>query len=120
MEKKIYELKNEITYDWVVRLRFDNIIKSPIKFEDLSPILLYHQEMNKPENEISDWINFSNSKNMDSYSSVFHTLEKLAESCTYKYGWFSPESLLKEVCIRDQIETFPLHLNTELPRWGKI
>ena len=81
---------------------------------------LYHQEMNNAEFEIADWINFSNSKNMDSYSSVFLTIENLANLCNEKYGRFSAESLLREACIRDNIPTKAIPLNTGLPRWGKI
>jgi hypothetical protein len=118
--KKENELSNGFTYDLVLKMRFDNIITSPIKLSDYDPELLYHQEMNNAEFEIADWINFSNSKNMDSYSSVFNTIENLAERCNEKYGRFSAESLLREACVRDNIKTKAIPLNTGLPRWGKI
>jgi hypothetical protein len=118
--KKKHELHHEFVYDWVLKLRFDNIIKSGIYLSNLDSNFLYHQEMGKGESEISDWINFSNSKNMDSYSSAFATIENLADSSNKKYGWFSPESILKEACLRDGIQTKSIPLNTELPRWGKI
>lgn len=118
--KKKYELKKGFVYDWVIKLRFDNIIKYPIHFSSLDPNFLYHQEMGKGESEISDWINFSSSKNMDSFSSAFHTIERLIDSSNSKYGWFSPESILKEACLRDSVPLMPIALNTELPRWGKI
>lgn len=120
MLKRKFELNNGILYDWVVKLRFDNIIKNPIDLSLLDPTFLYHQEMGKPESEIADWINFSNSKNMDSFSSAFATLENLAEMCNSKYGWFSPESILKMVCVRDNIKLKSITLNTELPKWGKL
>ena len=118
--KKKHELKNGFVYDWVLKLRFDNIIKSHIELSNLDSNFLYHQEMGKGESEIADWINFSNSKNMDSYSSAFATIENLADSSNKKYGWFSPESILKEACLRDDVQLRPISLNTELPRWGKI
>jgi hypothetical protein len=118
--KKNHELRHGFAYDWVIKLRFDNIIKSGIYLSNLDSNFLYHQEMGKGESEISDWINFSNSKNMDSYSSAFATIENLADSSNKKYGWFSPESILKEACLRDGIQTKSIPLNTELPRWGKI
>lgn len=118
--KKKHELKNGFVYDWVLKVRFDNIIKSNIDLSSLDPNFLYHQEMGKGENEIADWINFSNSKNMDSYSSAFATIENLIDSNNEKYGWFSPESILKEACVRDNVQLRSIHLNTELPRWGKI
>jgi hypothetical protein len=118
--KKKHELKNGFTYDWVLKVRFDNIIKSNIDLSNLDSNFLYHQEMGKGESEIADWINFSNSKNMDSYSSAFATIESLADSSNKKFGWFSPESILKEACLRDNVQLSSIHLNTELPRWGKI
>jgi len=118
--KKKHELKHGFVYDWVLKLRFDNIIKSHIDLSNLDSNFLYHQEMGKGESEIADWINFSNSKNMDSYSSAFATIENLADSSNKKYGWFSPESILKEACLRDDVQLRPISLNTELPRWGKI
>jgi hypothetical protein len=118
--KKKHELKHGFVYDWVLKLRFDNIIKSHIDLSILDSNFLYHQEMGKGESEIADWINFSNSKNMDSYSSAFATIENLADSSNKKYGWFSPESILKEACLRDNVQLKSISLSTELPRWGKI
>jgi hypothetical protein len=118
--KKKKELEEGFVYDWVIKLRFDNIIKSPIDLSQLDSNFLYHQEMGKGESEIADWINFSNSRNMDSYSSAFTTIERLADSSNQKYGWFSPESILKEVCLRDGVPMKSILLGTELPRWGKI
>jgi hypothetical protein len=118
--KKKSELEGGFTYDFVLKLRFDNIINSPIILSDFDPNYLYHQEMNNAEFEIADWINFSSSKNMDSYSSVFLTLENLADLCNKKYGRFSSESLLREACLRDGVLDKAVSLNTGLPRWGKI
>ena len=118
--KKKKKLEGGFVYDWVIKLRFDNIIKSPIDLSQLDPHFLYHQEMGKGEIEIADWINFSNSRSMDSYSSAFATIETLADSSNRKYGWFSPESILKEVCLRDGVPLKSISLGTELPRWGKI
>jgi hypothetical protein len=118
--KKKHELNHGFLYDWVLKLRFDNIVKSHIDLSNLDSNFLYHQEMGKGESEIADWINFSNSKNMDSYSSAFATIENLADSSNKKYGWFSPESILKEACLRDNVQLRPISLGTELPRWGKI
>ena len=118
--KKENELSNGFSYDIVLKLRFDNIIESPINLSNYDSNFLYHQEMNNAEFEIADWINFSNSKNMYSYSSVFLTIENLANLCNQKYGRFSSESLLREACVRDNIPTKAIPLNTGLPRWGQI
>ena len=65
MLKKENELSNGFSYDIVLKLRFDNIIESPINLSNYDSNFLYHQEMNNAEFEIADWINFSNSKNID-------------------------------------------------------
>ena len=118
--KKEYELENNFTYDFVLKLRFDSIVTNPIIFDTFDKNILYYQELGQPDNMVSDWINFSSSENMDSYSSIFLTLEKLSNIATSQYGGWTSESLIRQVCNRDNIQTQSLWLNTQLPRWGKI
>lgn len=118
--KKEYELENGFTYDFVIKLRFDNIITQPIVFDSFDNNFLYYQELGQPDNMVSDWINFSSSENMDSYSSIFLSIDKLANKSISQYGGWTSESLIRQVCNRDNIKTYPLWLNTQLPRWGKI
>lgn len=118
--KKKYELENDFKYDFVVRLRFDNIIKSPIIFSNFNSNYFYYQEMNQPDNMISDWINFSNSENMDSFSCIFNNFERFAKISLEKYNAYSPESLIRSMCEIFGIESKGINLGIELPRHGKI
>lgn len=118
--KKNFELENNFKYDLVLKMRFDNIVKYPIIFDSFNPDLLYYQELGQPDNMVSDWINLSNSENMDSYFSIFMSLEKLAKKSIEKYNGWTSESLIREVCERDNIKTQQHFFGTELPRWGKL
>ena len=118
--KKEYELENDFTYDMVVRSRFDNIVKQRIEIKSLNPNHLYYQDLSQPDNMVSDWINFSSSPNMDSYSSIFLNLDFLKNKALEKYGAYSPESLIREVCENFNIVTEPIHLGISIPQHGKI
>lgn len=118
--KKEFELKNGFIYDTVVRFRFDNIVRNPIIFSNYNMDLLHYQEMGQPDGMISDWINFSNSSNMDTFSSVYNNLENLAKNCLLKHGAYSPESLIREICDTFQLGTQGHRFGIELPRHGKI
>lgn len=106
--KKEHELKTGIKYDVVVRFRFDNIVKNPILFSNYDMGFLHYQEMGQPDRMVSDWINFSNSENMDTFSSIYNNFENLAKVCLQKYGAYSPESLIREICDTFKIETAEL------------
>lgn len=118
--KKEYELENDFTYDMVIKSRFDNIIKQGIQINDLDPANLYYQEMSQPDEMISDWINFSSSSNMDSYSSIFLNLDFLKNRSLEKYNAYSPESLIREVCENFNIPTRSMHFGISIPQHGKI
>ncbi len=119
-QKKEYELENNFTYDCVVRFRFDNIVKRPILFSEYNQKLFHYQEMHQPDRMISDWINFSSSKNMDSFSSIFQNFENLSLISLENFNAFSPESLIRAICDLFKIESQGHDFNIELPRNGKI
>jgi hypothetical protein len=81
---------------------------------------LHYQEMGQPDRMVSDWINFSNSKNMDTYSSIFNNFENLTKICLSNYGAYSPESLIRAICDVFNIQTQSHSFGIELPRHGKI
>ena len=118
--KKEYELKNGIKYDAVVRFRFDNIVKSPILFLNYDMNFFHYQEMGQPDRMVSDWINFSNSNNMDTFSSIFNNFENITKICLSNYGAYSPESLIRTICDLFNIQTQGHGFGIELPRHGKI
>jgi hypothetical protein len=118
--KKEFELKEGFTYDVVIRFRFDNIVRHPIIFSNYNMDFLHYQEMGQPDRMVSDWINFSNSKNMDTYSSIFNNFENLTKICLSNYGAYSPESLIRAICDVFNIQTQSHSFGIELPRHGKI
>jgi hypothetical protein len=118
--KKEYELENDFKYDWVVRLRFDSIVKSPIIFNNFDNKYLYYQEMGQPDKMISDWINFSSSENMDSFSCIFNNFEKFSKTSLSNYNAYSPESLIRSMMDIFNIEGKGIDLGVDLPRHGKI
>lgn len=118
--KKTYELENNIKYDFVVKMRFDNILTEPIFFDHFENSYFYSQEMGKPDYEISDWINFSNSMNMDLMGSIYLHLDRLISFSVEKFGGWSVESIIKSFCLINGINHKSVYLNTKLPTWGKI
>jgi hypothetical protein len=118
--KKEYELEHDLIYDMVIRFRFDNIPREKVSIADLDPSLLYYQDMGQPDNMISDWINFSSSRNMDLYSSIFLNIEYLATKSLEKYNAYSPESLIREMCETFSIPTMGKRFGITIPQHGKI
>jgi hypothetical protein len=118
--KKEYELENNFIYDCVVRFRFDNIVKNPIVFSQYNQSFLHYQEMSQPDKMVSDWINFSNSRNMDSFSSIFQNFENFTVPAIENYNAYSPESMIRVVCDLLKINCESHYFNIELPRHGII
>jgi hypothetical protein len=120
ISKKTYEMQNNLKYDFVIKMRFDNILISPISFDNLDNRYFYSQEMGKPNFEISDWVNFSNSMNMDLMGTIYLQIDKLINFSVENFGGWSVESIIKSFCIINDIQDKTLPLNTQLPRWGKL
>lgn len=118
--KKEYELENNFVYDCVVRFRFDNIVSKPIIFSEYDLEYLHYQDMSQPDRMVSDWINFSNSRNMDSFSSIFQNFENLSRIALRNYNAYSPESIIRVICDLLRIECQGHYFNIELPKHGKI
>ena len=118
--KRQIEIEDGFRYDLVLRLRFDNIPTREILLNNYNLDFLYSQEMGKPHFEISDWLNFSSSDNMDILGSIYDSMEKIIENSNLMYGGWSAESLFKSICQINSIQDRTLYLNTRLPQWGKI
>lgn len=118
--KRQSEIEGGFKYDLVLRLRFDNIPTSYISLSNYNLNFLYSQEMGKQHFEISDWINFSSSDNMDVLGSIYDSIEKIIEHSTSMCGGWSAESLFKSVCVINSIQDRTLFLGTKLPQWGRI
>jgi hypothetical protein len=82
--KELYANEHGFVYDYVIRLRFDI---SPTKILDcskLDPNYIYYQELNQPDNLISDWINFGSNMIMNVYASVFLNAEYINSFIFFK------------------------------------
>jgi hypothetical protein len=121
MLKKQIELSNDFIYDVVVRCRFDLILNSPIIFgSGYDTSFIHYFELNQPDKMISDWFNFSSSKNMDIYSSIYLTIDSLIDKTMKKYNAFSNESLIRTICDVYNIGSLSHNFNIALPAHGKI
>lgn len=76
--KKIYEENNQMTFDWVIRTRYDFAINTPIPFEDLDSSKLYipNCRMTTGRDFGNDQFAFSSSENMDKYSDAFNRINE--------------------------------------------
>lgn len=73
--KEKYAQENGFVYDYVIRLRFDAIPLLPLICRNYDPNYIYYQNMNHPDELISDWINFGSNMIMNVYSSIYFNLE---------------------------------------------
>lgn len=80
--KETYALTNGITYDYVIRIRFDIKPQQPLYCKNYDPSFIYYQEMGQPDALISDWINFGSNTIMNVYSSMYFMMDYLN---TFKY-----------------------------------
>jgi len=73
--KEIYSNETGIVYDYVIRIRFDLKITTPIICKNLDPNILYYIEMGQPDQMISDWLNIGSNAIMNIYASQYLNLE---------------------------------------------
>ena len=75
--KCMYEKENNMTFDWVIRTRFDFAINTYIPFEVLDNSKLYipNCRMTPDRDFGNDQFAFSSSENMDNYSRCFHHID---------------------------------------------
>ncbi len=100
--KEEYRWKNNIKYDCVVRLRSELVIREPIIFKNHDLNKVNYFQLYQPDNMVSDWIGFSNSKNMDIYTSVFCFIQ-------YFYDYFKENTdgiYCNEVLLKKMLDQF--------------
>ena len=75
--KCIYEQEFEMTFDWVVRSRFDFAINAKIPFDELDNSKLYipNCRMVPTRDFGNDQFAFSSSSNMDDYTAGYHWID---------------------------------------------
>lgn len=119
--KKEHEYQNDMKYDWVIKCRTDIQPRQKIPFDNLSKDLVYYTStMNQPDGMINDWLNFGNSKNMDSFMNVFGNFDNLLEECKRDFtlgGAWSNEMLHRKALDIFRIKSCGLPIPITLPRF---
>lgn len=82
--KETYALTHNVTYDYVICIRFDLKPKRPLRCVDYDPTYLYYQDLGQPDHLISDWINFGSNSIMNVYSSMYFMMDYLNTFMYYK------------------------------------
>lgn len=116
--KRLEELRTGERYDVVVKMRFDNKLSRRLTFEGLDMSYIYSENLGKPHYEISDWINFSNSTNMDKMTSIFSNFEDVARHSVSRHNGWSCESLIKSACDMNGIQERAISIGSLIPSWG--
>lgn len=75
--KENYANKNNIVYDYVIRLRYDSLPNQTLNCINYNPNFIYYQNLQHPDELISDWFNFGSNMIMNIYSSIYLNLEYL-------------------------------------------
>lgn len=111
--KKSYELKNNFTYDCVIRCRFDlNFLSKKINFNNLDMDFVYAMRHSHCSYSFHDTFNFSNSNNMDKISSVFYHIDNY-----YKKGVeFCPEIMLGYHLVSNNLPIKIINFNYNIYR----
>ena len=75
--KCIYEQEHEMTFDWVIRSRFDFAINARIPFDELdnSKLHIPNCRMMPTRDFGNDQFAFSSSENMDNYAAAYHWID---------------------------------------------
>jgi len=82
--KELYANENGIVYDYVIRIRFDLFISTPINCELHDPNYIYYLQMGQQDEMISDWINFGSNAIMNIYASQYLNMEYMNTFRFYK------------------------------------
>lgn len=75
--KELYAEEQGITYDFVIRLRFDVQVSGPIDVNTLDKNKIYYIHLGQKDELVSDWVNVANNAIMNIYASTFLKIEYL-------------------------------------------
>ena len=98
--KKAYEQEHGFRYDWVIRLRTDLEIYTPVICRDLHPNRFYFSDIGQKQEFVCDWLNVANSAQMDVATRVWADFEELFAK---HYGKESTEKFSNEHILRHQL-----------------
>lgn len=69
--RKLYEYKNKIKYDYVIRCRTDTQLNQALPYELFDPNSVHFTSLMQPPPFINDWFNFGGSEAMESFMGIF-------------------------------------------------
>jgi hypothetical protein len=123
--KELYSNETDIIYDYVIRIRFDLKIMTPIICINLNPNILYYIEIGQPDEMISDWLNIGSNAIMNIYASQYLNIEymntfqyyslenRISTEPSSKCGGLS-EHLLRDLIHLYKIPKQGIYINCEL------
>lgn len=92
--KELYAEENSITYDFVIKTRFDLDIHDPFIVKELKPNCFYYMNMNHPDEMVCDWLNAASGKIMNILAAMFYQYDY------YNTYEFLPKSARKHASFR--------------------
>lgn len=106
--KEQYSIENNIEYDLVIRNRIDF---SPHVILDLQDIkidddVLIYQDLNQPDNMISDWFAMGKTNAMNVFCGVYNHIGQLIRQSSEVDGYWCNELLLKHHIANNKIKPF--------------
>jgi len=120
MLANLHSIKNNFTYDMVVRARLDVSIQNKLDLLNFDNNFVYYEEMGQPNGLVSDWINFGSQRNMSTYCSTFNTMQKSAkdylENLQLQHLPFCNELMGAITLARNAIQPTGIKMGLSLPR----
>jgi len=87
--RKLYEYKNKIKYDYVIKCRTDSQVNSKITYENYEQQAVHCTSLMAQPPFINDWFNFGGPEAMEGFMSVFPLLRylMLQTKCSREGTW---------------------------------
>lgn len=117
--RKEYEWAHNIRYDWIIRLRTDLEIYTPVNCADLAVGTFYFSDIGQAPQFVCDWLNVANGPQMDAACSLWYDFEKLFEThySSATGEKFSNEHMLRHKLVDAGIPTQAVKWRVTLPRF---
>lgn len=120
--KRKFEYTNNLKYDWVIRVRTDTALHSPLELSNYNPNVVTYTNINNQESVtpglICDWLNFGSSYVMDIFNSCFSCYDFLVEECKKTNdGAWCPELVHRKMINLYNVKAEGYSIPVSLPRF---
>jgi hypothetical protein len=117
--RKEYEWANHLRYDWIIRIRTDLEIYTPVRCAELAAGTFYFSDIGQQEQFICDWLNVASGTQMDAACSLWYEFENLLEThySAVTGEKFSNEHMLRHKLTDAGIPTQGVKWRVTLPRF---